>query len=259
MTKRIEPTSSTGIMIDFETLALGTLPPVISLSAVRFKVDALCHREPPFERTRAEFAELDNIHIGVDPGDCIDTYGAKLDKGTLAWWMEQDDAARAEQVTLIRNALPMNTALLRLVDFVSGKIATCTGPAEEDISWSHGAGTDEMYAARIDGGPTVWSKGSTFDIAILERYFELAGIREPWHYRNVMDVRTIERQAWITGPKYPSLDLAALGTRYHSALGDCWAQIDRVQRAHHRIQNAITAAETAGQLNVHTPPPKENK
>lgn len=64
-----------------------------------------------------------------------------------------------------------------------------------------------------------WGNGSTFDITILEAWFNAVGVRCPWKFWNVRDVRTAVDLLGIN-PKEFTRD----GT-YHNALDDCLHQI----------------------------------
>lgn len=64
-----------------------------------------------------------------------------------------------------------------------------------------------------------WGNGSTFDITILEAWFNAVGVRCPWKFWNVRDVRTAVDLLSIN-PKEFTRD----GT-YHNALDDCLHQV----------------------------------
>lgn len=70
----------------------------------------------------------------------------------------------------------------------------------------------------------VWGNGSSFDISIMETLFKDFGLREPWAYNRVMDLRTFKR--------FVSKDLEVLkkGT-YHNALDDAINQAELVLKA----------------------------
>lgn len=84
--------------------------------------------------------------------------GRKLDLRTVKWWMKQNDQARAH--------------------ILHDKCHSWHGALQEFVDW-------------LPKGAIVWSRGPCFDIAMLQRAFEDAGMRIPWGHRDVRDVRTI--------------------------------------------------------------------
>jgi hypothetical protein len=84
----------------------------------------------------------------------------------------------------------------------------------------------------------VWSHGASFDVAILEHAYAVAGIPVPWKYTAVRDTRTLFELA----PAVTFADLTAKGAfeqAYprvpHDALSDAIHQAFAVQRALRRL------------------------
>lgn len=46
--------------------------------------------------------------------------------------------------------------------------------------------------------PVVWCKGTDFDIPLLYNAFDQCGLKAPWKYNDVADLRTITRRLWPT-------------------------------------------------------------
>ena len=67
------------VMVDLETLGIGSNAAIISLGAVAFDVD---------RGLGAEF------YMTIDPQSCVDA-GLKMDGSTIMWWMHQSDEARS--------------------------------------------------------------------------------------------------------------------------------------------------------------------
>lgn len=70
--------------------------------------------------------------------------------------------------------------------------------------------------------PNVWGNGSHFDISILENLYHQYGVKIPWKYNNVMDLRTFKR---FLGKEEKMI---RKGT-YHNALDDALTQAEFVQ------------------------------
>lgn len=62
----------------------------------------------------------------------------------------------------------------------------------------------------------IWCRGAGFDAPLLEDAYELAGMKTPWAYYNVMCDRTISKL-------YPEIPMPRTGT-YHNALDDAKTQ-----------------------------------
>jgi hypothetical protein len=169
------------LMIDLETLGTRFDAPIISLGAVFF--------EPSTGELGGKF------YGGVDIADAC-KYG-KPSGGTIRWWLEQGDAARAA-IVKSRHELPF--VLGRFRDFC----AKC----------------DRKFLK-------VWGNGATFDISILDYAFpRVLNEASPWDFWNVRDCRTIRELAGdrITVGKAPGTEHHALDDAMHQArwTSDAW-------------------------------------
>lgn len=74
----------------------------------------------------------------------------------------------------------------------------------------------------------VWAWGSTYDMPILDLYFDLKpdGLERPWNYSAVRDARTVWKLAY--GKKRPA-------DRPHNALADAVAAVEDLCRAHAKL------------------------
>jgi hypothetical protein len=96
-----------------------------------------------------------------------------------------------------------------------------------------------LWIIRIDDGiEGVWSNGACFDVVMLEAAYKQAGMRVPWHFRTIRDVRTM---AMIAGDHQPCwtdgniTDIERDGQK-HDALVDCMRQLRMIQQTmRHRI------------------------
>lgn len=90
--------------------------------------------------------------------------GRTIDASTLKWWMSQSDGAKK----------------------VFNEKAQ---PAKEVL---------ELFAKWVLANNTIskirpWGNGSSFDISIIEHAFRMYGVKCPWLYYNVFDLRTFKR------------------------------------------------------------------
>jgi len=125
-------------MIDIETMSTSQHATICSIGACKFDPNTP-------NKIGDEFYAV--IDWNLDDRD--------VDMGTIRWWMEQSDVARA-QISRT-DGIPLAQALNNLANFL--------GP--NDI---------------------VWGNGATFDISILQDAYE--GVT-PWAFWNVGDVRTV--------------------------------------------------------------------
>ena len=77
----------------------------------------------------------------------------------------------------------------------------------------------ESFSSFIKPDTKVWGNGSVFDITILENWFDSVGVKYPWDFWNIRDVRTIVD--WF------DIDVKSFTREgvHHNALDDCLYQI----------------------------------
>lgn len=183
--------SRIGLMLDIETLGIASDAVVIEIAMVPFDL----YDEDRFADHVGEFRE----YLPVDPQIAA---GSTVSASTLAWWMGSDqvsDRARIRMSKRLEGDTPMLAKVLERAAF-------------NMRSWRKAANGD---------GFELWAKGPQFDVVILERLLNTAGIHIPYKYNEVRDLRTLIKEAdldleLVTKPK----DFIA-----HSALSDCRFQI----------------------------------
>jgi hypothetical protein len=106
---------------------------------------------------------------------------------TWMWWMRQDKAAKDRIVAGQDGAWQLPAVLMRMAD-------------------------------RIPADSILWARG--VDWQWVQAYFRVCGLRFPWKYGNVRDVRTICALA-------PEVTVPNVGVS-HSALDDCMYQINHL-------------------------------
>lgn len=121
----------------------------------------------------------------------------RVDGNTVAWWMSQNSQAR--QIFHSQNS----------------KFALATA-LQSFTSWGRA----------LPGQIQPWGNGIMADIAWLEHAYDVGtvGLREPWHFRNVRDMRTIVDIYW------------------HVRKTDPWKQVDTSGVAHNALDDARNQA-----------------
>lgn len=171
------------IMLDLETLSTRMDAAILSIGAVRFT---------PAHVLDYTFYSAVTIDSNLESGRHV--AGA-----TLAWWVQQDGAAR--EAFGDPQARHLNAALHALSIWIGG----AAGPDDE-----------EVY---------LWGNGANFDISILESAYRNAQHIVPWNFRNVRCLRTIRALAGAETIDRPENPIA------HHALEDARAQAVWLQRA----------------------------
>jgi hypothetical protein len=180
-------------MIDIESL--GTTPgsAVLSIGAVMFGQAGLG----------------DTFYAPVDLQSCT-AVGLTIDPNTIAWWMQQSDAARA--AAFRDDAEVLAVVLYRFTIWFT-----------------------EVGAERP------WCHGATFDVPLLEAAYKACGMVPPWKFWNVRDTRTLYD---LGGVKVDRTQ----GT-HHNALDDARAQAETAVIALQRLQDARHAAAPVATAN----------
>lgn len=162
------------IMLDLETLSSAPDAVIVSIGAVTFRVDG----EPTIAEERKLFS------IIVD-GASAQEAGGHIDARTVAWWLQQSDAARAS----LQASQPthINVALQ---------------------SFAHWVSQFEK--------PTIWGNGAGFDNVILRRAYERSHLITPWGNYQDRCYRTLKNLA-------RHIPISRIGVA-HSALDDALSQ-----------------------------------
>lgn len=179
-------------MIDLETLSTRVDAAIIQIGAVFFDARS---------GGRIFNDKALSVHVKVQDG------GGAIDNGTLGWWLQQPHAPEVGKKLWADDTPTLALALEALHQF----------PYDQDIpgleSW------DDVQG--------IWSKGPSFDMAILKSAFAKFGAEAPWDFRRERDCRTVIA---LTGnPKACEPD--GTGLVSHDALDDCVYQAMEVQKA----------------------------
>lgn len=166
------------MMIDIETLGTAPGSVILSIGAVMFGPGGL----------GAEF------YSRVDATSCVQA-GLKIDPSTVAWWMQQNDAARTE--VFAAGAPYLNVALLHLAGWCK----------DQEIA-------------------QVWCHGATFDVPLLEAAYRAAYLESmiPWKFYNARCTRTLYELASVSPDRSQGV--------HHNALNDAKVQALAAVKAH---------------------------
>lgn len=173
------------LMIDLETLGVDHGSVITQIGLCAF--DASADPDSPVEST--------SFHVNITMSLNL---GFKAHGNTILWWMRQSEEARAAFVDGQADALTPHAALSRLQEF-----------------W--------FTSIHRHGGGRVWGNGPTFDIALLEQYYQRCGMTPPWSYKNVRCLRT------LAGLRDPSARLRPSPSVAHEGEADAVAQARWVQ------------------------------
>lgn len=177
--------------IDLETLGTAADSAILSIGCVEFD----------------EHGPQSGFHSYVRLDTCA-AAGLKIYPDTTLWWMRQADDARALlQSCEGEDSPPLGTALVQLTRFMVG---------EENYHEWDGEPRDDIE---------VWGNGADFDNAILQTAFRGCGLKQPWHFWNNRDLRTIRLATELaTGLPAPKVRPAIA----HDAYSDAEAQADTI-------------------------------
>lgn len=144
------------IMFDIETLGTGPNAAILSIGACAFNP------------ATGEVNDVDTFYWRVDlaksrsPGD--------IDASTVAWWMQQSDAARKAAFTGI--ASPLHDVL--------------------ESFWSWACRFSHHNRPELDDTLNVWCNPPTFDEVIVKEACKRSGKTYPFHYRTSRCMRTLK-------------------------------------------------------------------
>lgn len=145
---------NSAVVMDSETLAMDKKAIVLTLSAVRFN---LLGRELGITIENGKLVEDGEnvLHLKLDVTEQI-LAGRTIDPGTVAWWNKRSEGAR--QAIINGQSMSVREALILFSDFIQGA--------------------------------QPFSRGTDFDPPIIASLMEDFGLKAPWKYNQVRDVRT---------------------------------------------------------------------
>jgi len=179
-------------MIDLETLGLSANCVIISIAAV--KVD-LC---------APEFSIIDSFQRYID---ITGQTNRVIEGGTVQFWIKQSKDQQQELLATPRVGL--HIAAKEFYKWYIGEDARPSAITERNLATSVKP-------------KTVWSKGASFDISIMDHLYRGTSSPTPWHYRDGRDYRTIAESLPTELPRPRVLE------HLHSAREDAEAQAEHL-------------------------------
>ena len=169
------------VMIDLETLSTKTNASIMSIAAVEFN--------------KFSGESFNTLYIKIDPSEWGKN-GRDVDGNTVKWWLEQEkDATQSLLEKPFDGYATLKSALERLSKFIEACDNTLIEEGETKIeTFNPWSGETEVFIIPKDDEKrrvTVWGNGATMDITILQSAYEYFGMKTPWQYWAVNDVRTI--------------------------------------------------------------------
>lgn len=148
-----------------------------------------------FDRITGEIGDIFYVCMGAENAK---KFGS-VDPETMQWWMGQAD--QAKQDAFNGDADPVEAA--------------------------------KSFASWLSPNDKPWGNGSVFDITILEAWFAATGVKVPWQFWNIRDVRTVIDIADVNPKKFQRK-----GT-YHNALDDAVFQVEYTAAAIRHLKEGI--------------------
>lgn len=132
---------------------------------------------------------FDKFYVNLDAKNGVDL-GMKIDPNTIDWWAKQPKVARD---AWMKDPVPVETALGMFNDWFGDK--------------KH----------------EVWCNGMNFDFPLLQNAYSAVGMKSPWQYFLLNDMRTIVN-VFNARDKYQVFRKENAVSVYHNALDDCIEQ-----------------------------------
>lgn len=153
-----------------------------------------------FDRSSGQIGETFYREIDFDSA----VRAGKANGSTIAWWVSQTEKAKR---------------------IFTGKNKVALAVALDDL---------RSWMTKLSRDPLVWGNGATFDITILEHAYEngAVGLKEPWAFWNVRDMRTAVDMAGCE--KADDLGIQREGV-HHNALDDAIHQAQCIAACYRRI------------------------
>lgn len=187
----VEPTEC---MVDLETLGTQPFSPILSIGACAFRLD----EDGPI---------ADVFYQAVDLESCLEL-GMRPSGGTVKWWMQQDEAARARAFH---------------------------DPEQVKLPLALDAFTDWLNSRPLN----LWGNSARFDLGLLEAAYKLCNKEVPWQFWNESCYRTVKK---LPGAK--GVPLVRYGT-HHNALDDAISQAVHLRQLYQKLGLTINRQENS--------------
>ncbi|MCY1282776.1 3' exoribonuclease, RNase T-like [compost metagenome] len=187
--------NATHYVLDLETMGKGPRSAIAAIGCVR--IEKLVITGSLYRRVRLETS----LQAGL-----------QVDASTIEWWLQQEEAARAEIFN--PGGSRLESALADLANFM-GK------PPGEAPSRT----------------TLLWGNGSSFDNVIVGNAFDACSLERPWHFWNDRDLRTLLAL-------YPEAKQLPFKDTKHHALDDAMheaSQLIAALQLHQTLQTGALA------------------
>jgi len=159
----LPPPPTVGIMFDIETLGLDARAVVTQIAMYAFDMEQ-------------ESIMPDAMHLYLPMQPQFDLVPPRtITADTLVWWMDQPDEARAAFQRSLGDDFEELPILMASLVRRFNKLTN-------DGIWEY----------------EVMAKGPQFDLTLIETLLTDCGMKAPWKYDRVIDLRTLQRYAGIT-------------------------------------------------------------
>lgn len=193
-------TPTLGFMLDIESLDLGARPVITQIALY------------PFDMETEELIP-DALHQYLPMQPQLDLIPSRsISAETLAWWMDQSDDARAAFRYNLSDEFDELPLLMKQLVSRFNKL-TRNGAIEYELI----------------------AKGPQFDVVAVETLLRDCGLKAPWRYDRVVDLRTLQRYAGVSSR---DMDTPA-GFIAHRADWDAKFQIEVYFEAKRRLRSRV--------------------
>jgi len=197
------------IMLDLETVDLGTNPALLQIAAVAFNIKT--------GKVYSTFSIFVDYKSGLE-------LGLTKSQSTLDWWSSQKDETKEK----VWNGEPRFDTTAALINFISWAISV--SEKEKIYLWGNGIKADNVWITSA---------------------LKAAGLRDPFHYRNDMDLRTAIRLAELKlGEKI--IVKNSEDYEHHNAIDDCLYQCAKLRDAWKILNTGSGWAKLLHRLNLLT-------
>ena len=155
--------------------------------------------------------EVEEYYATIDLESCQGA-GLQIGAGTLAWWLEQDFATRAEAFSGTQS---LQYVLVTFADW--------------------------LKSVESPGGIEIYGKGPSFDCAILAAAYAATGQKTPWDFRDERCVRTVMAEAKRILGEDGLSELIVRPEVPHHALHDARAEMRTLINIRWAIDRHLTA------------------
>ena len=175
-----------------------------------------------------------NDHFSID----LETLGTRYNAAILSIGVQQFDIDSGKLGETFYREIDLDSAI-KAGKVTGSTLAWCALQGEVAKRVFGDKGKSPLAVALDDlrtwmmkkaSNPKVWGNGSSFDISILEHAYDhgAVGLKEPWRYTNIRDMRTI--MDYLPAIMKPKRE----GT-HHNALDDAKYQAQCISAAHRTI------------------------